>query len=169
MQFETKINGKTTFVNLDEKASKAEVDGRVFKLEWIVQKNNRHLLRIGTKIYRIDNVEKDGKQIQFTLNGNNVRAEVKGEQDLLLEKLGFKTDDALSAGEVRAPMPGKLIEIMVEEGQPIEAGQPVAILEAMKMENELKSPTTGTVSEISVRTGDSVEKNQKLISIEPRG
>jgi len=169
MRFETIINGKTSLVQLDDTASKAEINGKKMDLEWIQQENGRRLLRIGKKIYKIDNIEKEGPHLRFTLNGRLFRAAVKDEQDLLLEKLGFKTDRAVTAGTVNAPMPGKLLEIMVEHGQSVETGQPVAVLEAMKMENELKSPVAGIVSEIHVNTGSSVEKNQKLISIEPSG
>jgi biotin carboxyl carrier protein len=66
-------------------------------------------------------------------------------------------------------MPGKILELLSSEGDEVELGDPVAILEAMKMENELKAPCAGTIQSISVTTGASVEKNQILLEIEPRG
>jgi biotin carboxyl carrier protein len=73
-----------------------------------------------------------------------------------------------SAGEIqlKAPMPGLIVNIPVEEGQSVEAGQVVAILESMKMENELKTPRAGTVGRIRAKKGDSVEQNQVLITIQ---
>jgi biotin carboxyl carrier protein len=66
---------------------------------------------------------------------------------------------------VRAPMPGKIVRILVKAGDEVEAGDPVVTLEAMKMENELCAPVGGTVKAVSVQTGDSVEGGQLLIAI----
>ncbi|MEX0647161.1 MAG: acetyl-CoA carboxylase biotin carboxyl carrier protein subunit, partial [Balneolaceae bacterium] len=67
------------------------------------------------------------------------------------------------------PMPGKILELLVQEGDSVEAGQPVIILEAMKMENELKAPIQGKVATLQISQNDNVEKNQPLLEIEPRG
>ena len=71
------------------------------------------------------------------------------------------------AGEyhLKAPMPGMVVSILVEEGQKIEQGQVVLILESMKMQNELKSPRAGTIGRIRVKPGESVEQRQTLLSI----
>jgi biotin carboxyl carrier protein len=66
---------------------------------------------------------------------------------------------------LRAPMPGLVVSISVSEGQPIEKGQVLVILESMKMQNELKSPRAGTVGRVRVKTGDSVEQRQTLLSV----
>lgn len=69
------------------------------------------------------------------------------------------------AGIVRAIMPGKVISILVEEGQEVKEGQVVCILEAMKMENELRAPCGGRVKEIRVAPGDDVEIEETLVVI----
>lgn len=71
------------------------------------------------------------------------------------------------AGEyhLKAPMPGMVVSILVEEGQEIEQGQVVLILESMKMQNELKSPRAGTIGRIRVKPGASVEQRQTLLSV----
>jgi biotin carboxyl carrier protein len=71
-----------------------------------------------------------------------------------------------SAGAVLAIMPGKIIRVMVEVGQEIEEGQPICVLEAMKMENELHARQAGTVKAVYVKPGDDVEKDQVLAEIE---
>ena len=63
-------------------------------------------------------------------------------------------------------MPGKIIRVLVEPGQQVEEGEPVCVLEAMKMENELNAPRDGTVRSVHVRPGDDVEKDQVLIEVE---
>lgn len=169
MQFKTNFNDKSIDVSFDEDFSHADINGKTAEIGWSVQKNGRYLLRIGHNLYKIDDTRDEEGYVSFTINGEWVRAEVKNEQDLLLERLGFKTDQALSAGKIDAPMPGKILEILVDKEEDIERGQAIIILEAMKMENEIKAAESGTVSEIFVETGDSVEKNQPLIEIKPRG
>jgi pyruvate carboxylase subunit B len=71
-----------------------------------------------------------------------------------------------SGGAVKAIMPGKIIRILIEPGQQVEEGEPVCVLEAMKMENELNALCSGTVRAIHVGSGDDVEKDQILIEIE---
>jgi biotin carboxyl carrier protein len=71
------------------------------------------------------------------------------------------------AGEfhLKAPMPGLVVAIPVNEGQEIKKGQVILILESMKMQNELKSPRDGTIGRIRVKTGESVEQKQTLLSV----
>ena len=71
------------------------------------------------------------------------------------------------AGEyhLKAPMPGMVVSVLVEEGQEIETGQVVLILESMKMQNELKSPRAGTTGRVRVKPGESVEQRQTLLSV----
>ena len=66
---------------------------------------------------------------------------------------------------IKAPIPGLIISILVDAGDQIEANQPVIILEAMKMENELRSSRAGTVAEIMFDMGESVEQGAELIRI----
>jgi propionyl-CoA carboxylase alpha chain len=73
----------------------------------------------------------------------------------------------LPGGSVAAPMPGKVLEVRVERGQRVSAGQVVAVLEAMKMENHLAVAEDGVVAEIRVAVGDQVEKDVLLLVIEP--
>ena len=169
MQFECKIKEETYTVTLDDNEPKAEINGRSFQYK--IEKNSadRLIIRNGTKLYKIDNISIEGETIEFSINGRFVETTIKDEQELLLEKLGFQTDLAGSAGQLNAPMPGKILDLMVSEGDEIEENEPVIILEAMKMENELKSPTTGVVTSVYISTGDNVEKNQPLLEIEPRG
>jgi biotin carboxyl carrier protein len=68
-------------------------------------------------------------------------------------------------GAVLAIMPGKIIRVMVEPGQQVEEGDPVCVLEAMKMENELHAHQSGAVRAVHVKPGDDVEKDQVLVEI----
>ena len=68
--------------------------------------------------------------------------------------------------KVTAPMPGRVVRVLVAEGDEVEARQPVVVIEAMKMENELRSPVAGRVREISAAAGASVEAGRVLVVIE---
>ena len=72
------------------------------------------------------------------------------------------------AGEfhLRSPMPGMVVSVPVKEGQQVEKGDVLVILESMKMQNELKAPRAGTVGRVRVKTGESVEQRQTLLSVQ---
>ena len=72
-------------------------------------------------------------------------------------------------GAVSAPMPGMVIRVEVTEGDDVEEGQGLVIVEAMKMENELKAPADGTVVRVAVEPGEAVEKGQLLLELGPSG
>lgn len=77
-----------------------------------------------------------------------------------------KRPKALGEGDVTTPIPGKIVSILVKKGENVKLGQPVLIVEAMKMENEIHSPKDGVVSEIYVSEGDNVMPDEALIKIE---
>ncbi len=72
---------------------------------------------------------------------------------------------SLEPGDVIAPLPGLILKILVKEGDAVNKGQPVAIMEAMKMENEIESPLSGTVGEIHVSEGESILENAVIMKI----
>ncbi|HEX6981946.1 MAG TPA: acetyl-CoA carboxylase biotin carboxyl carrier protein subunit [Balneolaceae bacterium] len=169
MKLEATINDEITELELLDDASEVRFGDEAQSYEFTRQKNGRYLLRLGTKLYKIDNVERDKHTITFTLNGTWCSVDVRDEQDLLLDRLGFKTAADVGEGELNAPMPGKILEILVSEGDEVALGDPVVILEAMKMENELKAPVDGVVASISAAEGDSLEKNALILEIEAIG
>jgi len=81
----------------------------------------------------------------------------------LLEQLGMQQSGDSNHREIRAPMPGMILDILVKEGQQVSKGDKLVILEAMKMENVIKSSGEGTVEMITIQKGMNVEKNQVLI------
>ena len=105
-------------------------------------------------------------RMRVTIAGRRTEVEVKDERDLLVDKFGLGEDEA-GGGAVRAPMPGLVLEVLVEEGETVEAEQGLLVLEAMKMENELTAPSGGVVEAIHVETGASVDKEALLIEIAP--
>ncbi|GAB5408282.1 MAG: hypothetical protein BalsKO_06470 [Balneolaceae bacterium] len=168
MKFEAEVNEQSIEVEFNTDTS-TFTSGEISGTFSFTQNNGRYILRLGTKAYNIDNVSYEGSDITFSIDGSWHTVSVKDEQELLLDSLGFKTGADIAEGSLKAPMPGKILDILVEVGASVTKGQPVAILEAMKMENELKSPIDGTVISIDVETGQSLEKNTPILEIEALG
>jgi biotin carboxyl carrier protein len=93
--------------------------------------------------------------------------QVSVEDERLRRLRQSSTGLTVRAGEfhLKAPMPGLVVAVPVEEGQNVERGADLVILESMKMQNELKAPREGTVSHVRVRAGDRVDQNQILLSL----
>lgn len=85
----------------------------------------------------------------------------------LAEALAQSQGVYATAGRVTAPMPGRVVRTLVAAGDHVEAGQPLAILEAMKMENEVLSPAPGVVVSVDVVAGRAVEAGQLLVELSP--
>lgn len=141
------------------------VDGDL--LDWDISRvsqHHYHLISQG-KSYSLELVRADYKAKQLTIKVEDqlFELDVKDKMDLLLKKMGITAMTTSAMAEVKAPMPGLILEIIAEVGQEIKKGDQLMILEAMKMENVLKAQGEGTISSIEVAKGDSVEKNQVLI------
>jgi biotin carboxyl carrier protein len=117
------------------------------------------------KSYRAEVVKTDYQAKTFTLKINSVlcMVEVKDRFDLLLEKMGMNSSTSAKVNSIKAPMPGLIIDLKIKVGETVKPGDPLLILEAMKMENIIKSPGEGVVKSVKIKKGDSVEKNQVLI------
>jgi biotin carboxyl carrier protein len=86
--------------------------------------------------------------------------------DLLLKKLGLEDLAQAGASDLKAPMPGLVLETKVAPGTEVTAGQALVVLEAMKMENVLKAEADGVVKSVPIEKGQAVDKNQVLIEFE---
>ena len=108
-------------------------------------------------------VDLETKTLQIRLGHKTTTILLKDRFDLLLEKMGMNAAGSGSLKEIKAPMPGLILDLKVAPGDVVKKGDVVLILEAMKMENSIKSPGDGVVKEVMVSLKQSVEKNQVLI------
>lgn len=108
--------------------------------------------------------DKTSKSFKIKVNGKFIELQLRDQLDLLIEKMGMSEGEGLKINDVKAPMPGLILDIKVNIGQEVELGENLVILEAMKMENVIKSPRKGVIKEIKIKQGQSVEKNQVLLT-----
>lgn len=118
--------------------------------------------------YHVEILHTDYNTKTFTIkvNGSVYDVDLADQYDQLVKRLGLAVISQHKVREVRAPMPGLVLDISAEVGQQIQKGDPLLVLEAMKMENVLKSPGDGVVKAIRVKKGEAVEKNCLLIEME---
>ena len=120
----------------------------------------------GNRIHSVEVIAMEASRKAMTLrvNGHDYEVAINDRFDQLLEKLGMKNQMGNQVNDVKAPMPGLVLEVKVETGQQVEKGDALIVLEAMKMENILKAACPGMVQKVNVKQGEAVEKNQVLIS-----
>ena len=164
-----KVIGKdTTYeIKLDLDA-KLSLDGEEVTLDMVAESENSfHVIyeNIGYDIYIVDKNETTKTYI-ISVNGNEYTLQAKSKFDELLDQLGMSNLVEAKADNLKAPMPGLVIDILVEPGNTVLKGDSVLVLEAMKMENNIKSPAEGIIKSIDIKKGQAVEKNQVLISFE---
>lgn len=131
---------------------------------------------INGKTYPVTLLEKQGTSITFSWNEQSYTVDVSTpmpdpSDQSYIPSASLKSGSSGAAvqagpGQVCAPMPGIITSILVKEGQEVKKGDPVLIIEAMKMENNIPAPDSGKVKEIQVAEGQEVEKGSLLISIE---
>jgi biotin carboxyl carrier protein len=124
-------------------------------------------LRIGNSMWSLTMLppDEDSTLRRIAVNGRLIQVEVDDETSALLRRLQSDKATQIQAAVLRSPMPGRIARVLVTEGEFVESGQGVLILEAMKMENEIKAPSAGIVKAVRVQEGDAVEKNTMLIEL----
>ncbi len=107
---------------------------------------------------------------RLSLRGERLDVDVVDERQHAIRNLLGRSGPAPAGGTIKAPMPGLVVRVLVEEGQRVPAGAGVVVVEAMKMENQLTAPIGGVVKKVLVVPGAAVEKGQVLAEIaEERG
>jgi biotin carboxyl carrier protein len=124
------------------------------------------LVAIGDEVHRVL-VRRRGERGRYTLwlDGYRYEVEALDERTRAIRDLSAASNVAAGPAPLLAPMPGLVVRVNVEPGAEVRAGQPLVVMEAMKMENELRSPADGTVKSVAARVGQAVEKGALLIEL----
>lgn len=165
--FNVIVNGQKT-KSISMRKGEISVDGRTFEADISkISEKEFHIIR-NQRSYNVSitAINRREKTVTMVVNGTKYHAALKDRLDDLLHSMGMDKAAAQKISEVKAPMPGLVLRVMAEAGQPIKKGEPLIVLEAMKMENVLKSSADAVVKKVSVIKGDKVEKNQVLLVME---
>ena len=151
----------TSNISTDSQARVAEID-IVKKSPTAFNVINEHR-SVNVKLLEAD---PDGKKLTLEVDGEPFTIEIKDELDLMLDKMGFGAVTNKQVKEIKAPMPGLVLEIAVTEGQEVKEGDKILILVAMKMENSIIIHTDAVIKKIAVTAGQAVDKGQLLVELD---
>ncbi len=159
------INGKTYKVGRGRQPGSYILDGHETSVDVIrLQGSTFHLLldnrSMTLEVIRTNPVT---RMLDVRVNSNRYQVQLKDRYDDLLHELGMDVASALKVNDLKAPMPGMVMEVHVADGQEVKQGDLLVTLEAMKMENTLKAAGDGVVSRVAVAKGQAVEKNEVLV------
>jgi biotin carboxyl carrier protein len=168
MKLHAELNGEQCELTLVFKDSHvtADVGGRRYQLELHQFSDDAFLLFESGRVFEFHVNQHRGSKNMFdvAIRGNNHLVTVIDPRRLRTDEEADKHQHG--SAEITAPMPGKVVRVLVEAGQEVEAGVGLVVVEAMKMQNEMKSPRAGVVVSINVSTGDTVEAGAMLAVIE---
>jgi len=150
----------------DELFSFVKLNGKPIDLDIEEFSNGTYSVIKEKKTYNVQVLKSNYKEKTFVIKVNGTRyiVNAKDQYDIILKNLGLSAASETSVKALTAPMPGKVLELLIKPGSSIKKNDPLIILEAMKMENILKASSDGIIESIKVKIGDSVEKNEVLIS-----
>lgn len=169
--FKAKVNQKENEYTIsfnNHEMNLGNINGEEFVLDILKLKEGSFHVLEKNKSYNIELVSAnyDEKQMVLLVNGTKYTVNLRDKYDELLTSLGMDKLLNTKLNELKAPMPGLVLDIFVTPGTAVKKGDPIIVLEAMKMENVLKAAGDGVVKKIAVEKKQAVEKNQLLISFE---
>jgi len=175
MKYFVRIAERTYEVAVD--GGRVTVDGEIFEAHFAaVPSTPLYHLLLGADSWTIAVQElageRGGARWALGVVGERVEIDVIDERTRQIQALTGQRPTPASGGVVKAPMPGLVVRVEVQEGQRVDAGAGLVVVEAMKMENELRAPRPGVVSRIHVKPGQTVDKGVPLVtleSVEPSG
>ncbi len=168
IRLKAEVAGKDHQVSIQQRESTvlAEVDGRHYELSLRDLGDGEYLLSDGITVYtcRVENSQNQSDEIEVSLRDANYVVKLTDPKRLRSAQSGAEHDKG--AAQIVAPMPGKVVRILVEAGTEVEAGAGILVVEAMKMQNEMKAPKAGHVVSINAEVGSTVNAGDVLAVIE---
>jgi biotin carboxyl carrier protein len=162
-----KININDRIFSVEDKDG-ITIDGKPFPVDILEYRKDKFHILYNNKSFAAEVLSFDrvNKSIVIKVNNAIMNLKVTDKFDELMLQMGIDPAAGAKVNDIKAPMPGMVLNVMVENGQTIKKGDPIVVLEAMKMENILKSPADGTIRKLFVRKGDKVEKNQVMVNLD---
>jgi biotin carboxyl carrier protein len=166
MKYATTINNKTYIIEINDD-KRVFVDGVEYAVDFesVSGQPVYSLLLDGRSYEAYVYADEETDAWQVLLSGDLYTVQVEDEREKRLRAQAGGVAAATGEFNLKAPMPGLIVDVVVAEGQAVKKGDILIILESMKMQNELKSPIDGTVQRVRAKAGESVEHNQVLLSV----
>ncbi len=169
MAVEIKVGERVAWVDLisqDENMLEVEVDGKVYNVDLMHTADGTFSILEGGHSYNIELVPHDEpkKYTAYTLYQSYNLEVIDAEARYLMNRGGNDFDSGENT--ISSPMPGKVVKVLVNEGDKVNEGETVIIISAMKMESEYKAPKDGIVKKVNVKNDDTIDGNQILIELE---
>jgi len=163
--YKVKVNNKYNF-NISAENKEIIVNNEPVKLDSLSLNGTSTHVIYQNRSYTIEvaGYDKTEKTASIKVNGTIYALSIEDQFDQLLKQLGMDSLATNKVQQIKAPMPGLVLNVLVAVGDQVNKGDSLLVLEAMKMENMIKSPTDGTIKKIEIKQGDKVEKNEVLIS-----
>lgn len=152
-------------VRQDKEGLHVRLDDREFQVDFFQVDPGLYSLLIGGRSFEIDLLEME-EALMVLVDGQPFRVEIQDDRERRLRAAAGKGEVRAGKRVVTAPMPGKVVKLLVRPGDAVQPGNGIIVVEAMKMENELKAPVAGTVKEIRVEEGKAVSGGEVLVVIE---
>jgi biotin carboxyl carrier protein len=167
-KFQIKVNSQSFELEANALKKSGSLNGKDYSLDLLGNAENGFSLIKNNKSYEVQVLEADYGQKEFLIevDGESYQVNASDRFDLLLKDLGMEHLNDAALNDLKAPMPGLVLEVKVEPGDTIKKGQALMVLEAMKMENVLKAEADCQIKSIDCNIGATVEKGQVLISFE---
>jgi biotin carboxyl carrier protein len=164
MIYDITIDGKNHRLDLNRANGNwsCKLDGRTIEVDAILARPDVLSLRIANKAYEVK-CERTAGEFHLWVGSVRFAAEVRDPRSL---RSRSRAVDDHGPRKLTAPMPGKIVRILVTEGAEVGAGEGVLVVEAMKMQNEVKSPKKGTIQKILVSEGTAVNAGDVLAIVE---
>jgi len=164
MLYDVTINGKHYRLDLtrDDDHWSCRLDGREVEVEAILVRTDVLSLRIGNLAYEV-NSEHVGDDLNLWVGSTAFAVEIRDPRSL---RGRSRSADHQGPKKITAPMPGQVVRLLLNEGDDVEVGAGIAVVEAMKMQNEIKSPKKGTIQKILVTEGAAVNAGDLLAIVE---
>jgi len=164
MTYDISIDGKSYRLELERSDGRwsCRLDGKPIEVDAVLARPNVLSLFIGNKAYEVK-CERVGDDTHIWVGSRRFAAEVRDPRSL---RSRIRTGDDHGPKKLSAPMPGKVVRVLLKQGDQVEAGAGVVVVEAMKMQNEVKSPKKGTIQKILVSEGAAVNSGDVLAIVE---
>jgi len=165
MVYDVAIDGKRYRLELDRAQAgwHCRLDGREMQVDAVLARRDVLSVLIGGKAYEIKR-EHTATDVHLWVGSVPYVAELRDPRSLRGRR-GTAADEK-GPRKLLAPMPGKVVRVLIGEGQPVEVGQSIMVVEAMKMQNEIKSPKKGIVQKIVAAEGANVNAGDVLAIVE---